>query len=82
MLQNNNNNYKTFWSLTLTTQHRRSQGVQGGQESPKFLAYAFILCFETLYPKQNSAIRLKSNILPPQQILGLATPLQRNTCTA
>jgi len=29
---------------------------------PMFLAYIVILCFEKQYPKQNSVIRLKSNI--------------------
>ena len=30
---------------------------------PKFLEHIVILCFERRYPKQNSVIRLKSNIL-------------------
>jgi len=28
------------------------------------------LCFERRFSKQNSVIRLKSNILPPQKFLG------------
>jgi len=31
--------------------------------SPKFLAHIVILCFDRRYPKQNSVIRVKSNIL-------------------
>ena len=55
--------------------HRRSQGAM---PFPKFLACTVILCFERWYPKQNSVIRLKSNILPPNlspKNFGLATPL-------
>jgi len=59
-------------------QHRRSQGVLWRDDPPKFLKYIVILCFERRYPKQNSFIRLKSNILAPLkilplQIIGLAT---------
>ena len=64
--------HSLFWH-----QHqRRSQGRPGGHGLPKFLAYVVILFFERRYPKQNSAIRLKSNILAttnffaPQKILG------------
>jgi len=32
---------------------------------PKFLENIVILCFERRFSKQNSVIRLKSNILPP-----------------
>ena len=45
-----------------------------GPSPPKFLENITILCFESRFYKQNSIIRLKSNILPPQ-IFGLATPL-------
>jgi len=41
---------------------------------PKFLEHTVILYFERLYPKQDSVIRIKSNILAPQ-IFGLATLL-------
>jgi len=41
---------------------------------PQFLENIVILCFESRFFKQNSAIRLKSNIFPPK-ISGLATPL-------
>ena len=41
----------------------------------KFLEHIVILCFERRFSKQNSVIRVKSNILPPPQIFGLATPL-------
>jgi len=37
--------------------------AQGAMHLTKFLAYIVILCFERRYPKQNSVIRLKSNIL-------------------
>jgi len=36
---------------------------------PKCLENIAILCFEGRFSKQNSAIRLKSNILPPQNFL-------------
>jgi len=51
--------------------HRRSHG---GPYLPKCLAYIVILRFERRYPKQNSAIRLKSNILV-QKNFGLTAPL-------
>jgi len=41
---------------------------------PTFLENIDILCFERRFSKQNSVIRLKSNILDPQ-IFRLATPL-------
>jgi len=34
-----------------------------------------MLCFQRRFFKENSVIRLKSNILAPPQIFGLATPL-------
>ena len=37
---------------------------------PQFLENIVILCFERRVSKQNSVIRLKSNILPPKKILG------------
>jgi len=45
---------------------------------PKFSENIVILCFERHFSKQNSVIRLKSNILPPK-IFGLATPLSSST---
>jgi len=49
---------------------------------PKFLAYIVTSCCKMRYPKQNSVIRLKSNILaekkcywPLKKIFGLAAPL-------
>jgi len=33
---------------------------------PQFLEHIVILCFERQYTKQNSVIRLKSNILVPK----------------
>ena len=53
--------------VVFETTHRRSQG---GPWSKTFLAYIVILCFERQYLKQNSVIRLKSNILAPHKILG------------
>jgi len=41
----------------------------------KFLENIVILCFERRFSKQNSVIRLKSNIFAPPQSFGLATPL-------
>jgi len=51
-----------------------------GSRPPKFLAYPVILCFEKRCPKQNTAARIKSNILAhtnllPPQNFWLATPL-------
>jgi len=39
-----------------------------GPGLPKFLENIVILCFESRFSKQNSVIRLKSNILPPPNI--------------
>jgi len=46
--------------------HRRSQGGKGAMAHPKFLDNMVILCFERHFSKQNSVIRLQSNILAPQ----------------
>jgi len=46
----------------------------GGHDPPKILENIVLLWFERRFSKQNSVIRLKSNILAPQ-IFGLATPL-------
>ena len=59
-----------------------ARGAKGDMLSPKFLENIVILCFERRFSKQNSVIRLKSNILDPpifwpSQIFGLATPLFR-----
>ena len=50
--------------------------ARGGKGAipPKFLESIVILCFGRRFSKQNSVIRLKSNILAPQ-IFELATPL-------
>jgi len=45
--------------------HRRSQGGQRSH-APQILENIVILCFVKCFSKQNSVIRLKSNILPPQ----------------
>jgi len=47
--------------------HRRSQGGPNGAPlPPNFLENTGILSFERRFSKQNSVIRLKSNILAPQ----------------
>ena len=54
--------------------HRRNRGGgKGTMAPPKFLENV-ILCFERRFSKQNSVIRLKSNILA-LQIFGLAMTL-------
>jgi len=45
-----------------------ARGCPGGH-APKCLAYTVILRFKMRHPKQNSVIRLKSNILAPQKFL-------------
>jgi len=45
-------------------------GGQRGHAPPKFLKNIVILCFERRFSKQNSVIRLKSNILAPPKFLG------------
>jgi len=45
------------------TCHRCSQGDQRAH-SPQVLEHIVILCFERRFSKQNSVIRLKTNILP------------------
>jgi len=47
-------------------EHKRSQGGRNGSCSPKFLENIVILSFERRFSKQNSVIRLKSNIVPPK----------------
>jgi len=52
-----------------------AKGGERGLGPPKILENIVILCFERRFSRQNSVIRLKSNILPPK-IFGLATPLR------
>ena len=52
-----------------------ARGGERGHAPQKFLETAVILCFERRFSKENSVICLKSNILAPPQISGLATPL-------
>ena len=65
-----------------------ARGGQRGHTPTKFLENIVILCFERRFSKQNSVIRLESNILPipkffgPLQISGLATPLSGSCSTA
>ena len=51
-----------------TAWHRRSRGSKRAM-APKFLENIVILCFEGRFSKQNSVIRLKSNILTPSNFL-------------
>ena len=59
--------------------------VKGAMPPPKFVENIVILCFERRFSKQNSVIRLKSNILVPLKIFGLppifglAMPLHMDT---
>ena len=46
-----------------------ARGGPKGPSSPKILENIVILCFERRFSKQNSVIRLKSNILTPQNFL-------------
>ena len=71
--------WKVWGQYPRSPAHRRSQGGQRGREPPIFLENIVILCFERRFSKQNSVIRLKSNILPPTQIFGLAKPLLRRS---
>jgi len=54
--------------------HSCSQGAYGAMP-PKFVEHIVVLCFKRQYRKQNSVIRLKSNILPLPKSFGLATLL-------
>jgi len=47
--------------------HRSSQGGQKRPCPPKFLENIVIFCFERRCSRQNSVIRLKSNILAPSK---------------
>jgi len=72
--------------LVLWSQVEPGGGQRGHGPFPKFLEYIVILCFERRFAKQNSIIRLKSNILPRPKIFGLATSLfvvsiERNNTT-
>jgi len=61
--------------------HRRSQVGSKGPCPPKFLEKIVILCFERRFSKQNSVIRLKSNIFGLPKFLGcppkVVTPLSK-----
>jgi len=50
--------------------HRLSQGDKGAMALPKFLENIIILCFERRFSKQNSVIRLQSNIFDSPKFLG------------
>jgi len=47
-----------------------ARGGQRGHAPPKFLENTVILCFERRFSKQNSVIRLKTDILLPPKFLG------------
>ena len=60
-----------------------TRGAIGAMPPKKFLEHIVILCFERRFFKQNSVIRIISNIPPPKyfgpsQIFELATPLSRS----
>jgi len=55
-------------------------GVARGPFPLKLLGNIVILCFERRFSKRNCDIRLKSNILPPQKISGLAASLLLAGC--
>jgi len=60
-------------SLYLHSQLRKAIDVARGAERPfplKFLENIVIFCFENRFFKENGAIRLKSYILAPPEILG------------
>jgi len=65
-----------MWATSPRTIGVDRGGGKGAMASPKCLENIAILCFERHFSKQDSAIRLKSNILPPP-IFGLAKPLPR-----
>jgi len=50
--------------------HRRSQRGLGSHVTPQNFRIYRHLCFERRYHKQNSVIRLKSNILTPTKFFG------------
>ena len=60
----------TAQTETARPNHRRSQGGQRNHGPHKFLEDIVILCFERRFSKQNSVIRLRSNILAPPKCLG------------
>jgi len=47
-----------------------ARGAKEDMPRSKFLENIVILCFERRFPKQNSVIHLKSNILAPPIFLG------------
>jgi len=65
--------YKSLLTRVYDHAHRRSQGGKGAMPPPKFLEDIAILCFERRFFKQNSVIRLKSNICPQNFWAGYAT---------
>ena len=48
-----------------------ARGAKEAMIPPKVLENIVILCFERRFSKQNSVIRLKSNILGPRKFLSL-----------
>ena len=67
----------------VSPQHRRSQeGAKGAMPSPQFWENKVILCFERRFSRQNSVLRLKSNILAhPNFWAGYATGPQAKEWT-
>ena len=54
-------------------------GAKGAMAPPTFLENTVILCFERHFSKQNSVIRLKSNILAPPKFFDPTTALNSFT---
>ena len=79
--------YSLRYSLLLRFEFMGAARVTRRACLPQFLENIVILCFERPYPKQNSVIRLKSNVSAspqffcPPNIFGLATLLFEFTTT-
>jgi len=69
---------KASLTLSFLYQHRRSQGVgaKWAMAPTEFLENMVILCFERVFSKQNSVIRLKPNVSPQNFWAGYATVYQ------
>jgi len=61
--------------------HRRCQGGPKRPCPPKFLENVVILCFQSRFSKQNSVIRLKSNIFSPKIFFCHFVTLMFEVCT-
>ena len=77
MVRKNGSCPDLFAGNHLLTVHAKTvcecMGVARGAKGvihPKFLENIVILCYERRFSKQNSVVRLKSNILPPKKFVG------------